>query len=66
MRAQEIKLSIKQVAANLGVHAATVSRLLDSGKLGYYQIGSRRLVGQKHLEAFLFLAERKARVNSIH
>jgi excisionase family DNA binding protein len=50
---------MKAVAALIGVHVATVSRLMDSGKLGYYQIGARRVVGQTHLEEFLCLAERR-------
>ena len=58
-RATEEKFSMKQAAKLIGVHIATVSRLLDKGKLGYYQIGTRRVVGQTHLEAFLSLAERK-------
>jgi excisionase family DNA binding protein len=59
MKSLEVKLSIEQVAANIGVHIATVSRLMDAGKLGYYQIGSRRVVGQSHLEQFLSMAESK-------
>jgi len=58
-RAVEEKFSMKEVAANVGVHVATISRLLNSGKLGYYQIGTRRVVGQTHLEEFLSRAERK-------
>ncbi len=66
MKAQETKFSIKQVALNLGIHVATVSRLMDSGKLGFYQVGSRRVIGQEHFEKFLSLAERKARASAIH
>jgi predicted urease superfamily metal-dependent hydrolase len=33
----EQKFSIARVAQVIGVHPATVSRLIDSGKLGYYQ-----------------------------
>lgn len=39
---------------------------MDSGKLGYYQIGTRRIVGKKHLEEYLLLAERKAKVLAVH
>jgi excisionase family DNA binding protein len=60
------KLTIARVAQVIGVHPATVSRLMDSGKLGYYQIGTRRIVGQTHLEQYLLLAERKARVTAVH
>ena len=62
----EQKFSITRVAQVIGVHPATVSRLMDSGKLGYYQIGTRRIVGQTHLEQYLLLAERKAKVLAVH
>ena len=62
----EQKLSIARVAKVIGVHPATVSRLMDSRKLGYYQIGTRRLVGQNHLNEYLLLAERKAKVAAVH
>lgn len=66
LKATEQKFSITKVAEVIGVHPATVSRLMDSGKLGYYQIGTRRIVGQTHLEQYLLLAERKARVTAVH
>jgi excisionase family DNA binding protein len=62
----EQKFSIARVAQVIGVHPATVSRLMDSGKLGYYQIGTRRIVGQTHLEQYLLLAERKAKAPAVH
>jgi len=65
-KATERKFSIARVAQVIGVHPATVSRLMDSGKLGYYQIGTRRIVGQTHLEQYLLLAERTARVTAVH
>jgi len=65
-KATEQKFSIARVAEAIGVHPATVSRLMDKGKLGYYQIGSRRVVGERHLEQYLLLAERKARVTAVH
>jgi excisionase family DNA binding protein len=63
MKALEQKFSMRQAAAQIGVHVATVSRLLDNGKLGYYQIGARRVVGQKHLEDFLARVERKPKAS---
>jgi type IV secretory pathway protease TraF len=42
----EQKFSLKSVAKLIGVHVSTVSRLMDSCKLGYYQIGKRRIAGQ--------------------
>lgn len=66
IKTSEPKFSIDKVAEVIGVHRATVSRLMDSGKLGYYQVGDRRIVGEKHLEEYLSLAERKAKVKSVH
>ena len=57
---------MKQAATLIGVHVATVSRLLDGGKLGYYQIGRRRVVGYAHLEEYLTLAERKPTAKVIY
>lgn len=56
---------MREVAGLLGVHAATVSRLMDRGKLGYYQIGTRRVVGHSHLQRYLELVERPAKAKSI-
>jgi excisionase family DNA binding protein len=65
-RANEAKFSIKEVAQRFRVHATTVYRLMEKGKLGFYQIGSRRIVGESHIEQYLSLAERKADVKIIH
>ena len=62
----EPKYSIAKVAAVIGVHRATISRLMSTGKLGYYQVGDRKVVGEAHLEQYLSLAERKATVKSVH
>ena len=61
-KATEAKFSIKEVAQRLRVHATTVYRLMEKGKLGFYQIGSRRIVGESHIEQYLSLAERKPSV----
>src|ERR1043165_8617912 len=42
-KATEPKYSIAKVAAVIGVHPATISRLMSTGKLGYYQVGDRKL-----------------------
>ena len=65
-KAAEPKFSIKEVAQRLRVHATTVYRLMEKGKLGFYQIGSRRIVGENHIEQYLLLAERKAKVTIPH
>lgn len=61
----EAKFSIKEVAQRFRVHATTVYRLMDMGKLGFYQIGRRRIVGEQHIEQYLSLAERKPKVKAI-
>ena len=65
-KATEKKFSMEKVAELIRVHVSTVSRLMDSGKLGYYQIGRRRVVGATHLEQYLSAAERRAKVNPLH
>ena len=62
----ERKFSMGKVAELIRVHVSTVSRLMDSGKLGYYQIGRRRVVGAGHLEKYLSGAERQAKAPSPH
>lgn len=64
-KATEQKFSMAKIAELIRVHVSTVSRLMDSGKLGYYQIGRRRVVGASHLEQYLSLAERQAKMRSI-
>jgi excisionase family DNA binding protein len=65
-KATEQKFSIAKVAELIRVHVSTVSRLMDSGKLGYYQIGRRRIVGEGHLEHYLSVTERRAKGPSAH
>ena len=62
----EQKFSMGKVAEMIRVHVSTVSRLMDNGKLGYYQIGRRRVVGATHLEQYLSAAERQAKVLPLH
>ena len=59
-RVIEPNLTIDGVAEVIGVHRSTVERLLVARKLGYYQVGRRRMIGRKHLDQFLALIERKA------
>ena len=60
----EAKFSIKEVAQRFRVHVTTIYRLMDKGKLGFYQIGGRRIVGENHIEQYLSFAERKAIVTA--
>jgi hypothetical protein len=65
-KATGAKFSIDRIATILVVCRSTVERLMNNGKLGYYQIGDRRTVGEGHLELYLSLTERKAKVKAIH
>jgi excisionase family DNA binding protein len=64
-KATQQKFSMGKVAQLIRVHVSTVSRLMDSGKLGYYQIRRRRIVGAGHLDQYLTLSERQAKIRSI-
>lgn len=56
--------SIDDVAELICVHRSTVERLLESRKLGFYQIGRRRVIGQTHLDQYLAQVEREPRTES--
>lgn len=56
----ETKLSIDGAAELLNVHRSTIERLLESRKLGFYQIGRRRIIGQTHLNDYLAEVERES------
>jgi len=44
----------------VGISPSGLRLLLNNKKLGYYQSGKRKLIGEGHLEEYLSLAERKA------
>ena len=46
-------LTIAEVADQLRVHRATVSRLLKSGELAHIRIGSRRLIRYQDVCSFI-------------
>jgi len=52
--------TIDRVAELMSVHRSTIERLLQSRKLGYFQVGRRRLIGGQHLKDYLSVVERKA------
>lgn len=62
----EPKFSITKAATVIGVSRTQVSKLLDNGKLGYYQVGRRRIIGERHLQEYLSLAERRSTAKAIH
>ena len=56
----EQKFSIDSVAKNMSTSRSTVERLMGSGKLGCYEVGRRRIIGESHLEKYFSLIEREA------
>jgi excisionase family DNA binding protein len=62
----EQHFSIDQVAGKLSVHRSTVERLLYAGKLGYCQIGRRRIISETHFRKYLALVEREARGDRVY
>jgi excisionase family DNA binding protein len=56
--------SIDTVAELICVHRSTVERLLESRKLGFYQVGRRRVINQNHLEQYLSQVEEEPITNS--
>jgi excisionase family DNA binding protein len=62
----ERKYSIKQTAAVIGISPSGVRLLLDNNKLGYYQSGTRRIIGEGHLDTYLAKIERNNTNSEIH
>ena len=61
----EKKFRIEEAAAIIGISPSGVRLLLDNKKLGYYQSGKRRIIGEGHLTDYLSKIERnntKARI----
>ena len=56
--------SIDMVAELICVHRSTVERLLESRKLGFYQVGRRRVISQTHLNKYLAQVEREPTTES--
>jgi excisionase family DNA binding protein len=52
--------SIDQVAAKLSVHRSTVERLLYERKLGYCQVGKRRIISETDFRNYLALIRHEA------
>ena len=62
----EPKFSIAKAANVIGISKSQVRNLINSGKLGYYQVGSRRIIGEGHLQEYLSLVERRSTAKVIH
>src|SRR6185369_1179943 len=54
----EKKFRIEEAAAIIGISPAGVRLLLNNKKLGYYQSGKRRIIGEGHLNEYLNKIER--------
>ena len=50
--------SKKKAADVLGIAEISVHSLLKSGILGFYQVGARVIIGQRHIAAYLRSVER--------
>jgi excisionase family DNA binding protein len=62
----ETKYSIKEAATRIGISPSGVRRLLNTGKLGYYQSGRRRIIGEGHIQQYGALIARNSTVQTIH
>jgi len=65
-RAAEAKYSVNQTAKLIGISPSGVRLLLKNRKLGYYQSGKRRIVGESHLEQYLSLIDRASKATVIY
>ena len=54
----EKKFSMEEAAAIIGISTSGVRKLLNNKKLGYYQSGKRRIIGEGHLTEYLNKIER--------
>jgi len=54
----EKKFRIEDAADIIGISTSGVRLLLNTKKLGYYQSGKRRIIGESHLTEYLTKIER--------
>ena len=62
----EKKFNIKGAAVAIGISPSGVRLLLNQKKLGYYQSGTRRIIGEGHLTEYLSKIERNNTRAEIH
>ena len=62
----EKKYSIKEAATLIGISPSGVRRLLDTRKLGYYQSGRRRIIGEGDVRRYCALIHRVSPAEAIH
>jgi excisionase family DNA binding protein len=63
---EEKKYTIEEAAQCIGISPSGLRKLMNSNKLGYYQSGRRRIIGEAHLEEYLTKINHnktKARIN---
>ena len=65
-RITEKKFRIKEAAAIIGISPSGVRLLLNTKKLGYYQSGKRRIIGEGHLTDYLTKIERNKTKSRIY
>ena len=62
----EKKFRIKEAASLIGISPSGVRLLLNNKKLGYYQSGTRKIIGEGHLADYLEKIERNNTKAEIH
>jgi excisionase family DNA binding protein len=62
----EKKFSLEEAAAIIGINTSGVRLLLNNRKLGYYQSGKRRIIGESHLTEYLTKIERNKTKEKIY
>ena len=62
----EEKFSMEEAAAIIGISTSGVRKLLNNKKLGYYQSGKRRIIGESHLTEYLTKIERNKTKEKIY
>lgn len=62
----EKKFRIEEAAEIIGISPSGVRLLLDNKKLGYYQSGKRRIIGEGHITEYLTKIERNKTKETIY
>ena len=65
-RIDEKKFKITEAAKRIGISPSGVRLLLDYKKLGFYQSGKRRIIGEGHLDEYLSKIDHNKTKAQIH
>ncbi len=57
-RIDEKKYTIEEAAEKIGISPSGLRLLLNKKKLGFYQSGKRRIIGEGHLDDYLTKIDR--------